>query len=294
MDQEKQQLENGEFFGKKEVISNTYYHSLTNYFSSTQLKYLFDTSPKHFKAKYIDSSTEQTKQTPAMILGSMLHDKVLEPEAFNKNFFIMPKIDGRTKEGKARKEEALKHIGDRILTDDEQNEIANQMAESVLNNKTAQRLLENAKKEVAYFWRCPFSGLRFKAKLDAISDDYSIELKTAKSAKPDIFSKDAYNRNYDLSVVHYEQGLQCEEKKIKRYFIVVENTPPYVSQVFEMSEEFFESGHQKWLDAVEKLDQGMNQGIWPGYVNPEIEEYPVLYPPSWAIRQNYNESESDE
>ena len=271
----------GAFKGAAKNLLNSDYHSLDSYWSSSDLKYMSANSPMHFKAKYIDKELEPMKQTPAMILGSLVHCMVLTPDDFEHEFFVMPDLNFRTNEGKAAKQEILAANVGKMSVTDEQIAIAQKMRESIMSNPEAARLLEPMKKELAFFWTCPFSNLNFKAKLDGSGGTHFIELKSAISAEPGTFQRQCYNMNYDLSLAHYRQGIShvmgCEPKA---YFIVVEKTPPYICQVYLAGDSLFETGHTKWLDAVNKLEQGVKAGKWPGYA--DVEETPTLDAPPWA------------
>jgi exodeoxyribonuclease VIII len=65
-------------------MPNDDYHARPE-LSSTHLKKIHTTSPLHYHHQFIDSD-EPFKPSKAMIIGSAVHDKLLEPEAFYENF----------------------------------------------------------------------------------------------------------------------------------------------------------------------------------------------------------------
>lgn len=272
---------NGEVFG----LSNKAYHDMHDSWSSTALKYMHSNSPFHFKAKYIDRTLPPDEPTKQMHLGSMDHSLILTPLDFDKEFFVMPDVDRRTKEGKAIALEAETKAEGRTIVSESERQLALAIQMHVLQNPHASRLLRGGRPEVSYFWQCPFSNLRFRSKVDYVTDGYFVELKTTKSANPRDFERHAYNLHYDLSAFHYREGMRilglAERKPC--YFIVVETEAPYAVQVFEADDSFFESGHSKWLDAVTKLEAGVKHNQWPGYfVGFDEGELPKLSAPSWA------------
>jgi exodeoxyribonuclease VIII len=273
----------GAFKGAVKNLKNQTYHGLKAYWSSTQLKYLHSKSGAHFEDKYIGHG-EPTKATAAMIMGSLVHCMVLTPDEFSDEFFVMPDMNFRTKEGKAHKEELLANNPGKYAVTDEQIAMAERMRASVYDNPKAKELLEPMKKEYAFFWTCPFSQLNFKAKIDGAGATHFIELKTTIDAGPEAFKRHAYNMNYDLSVIHYRQGLaNVMGVEPKCYFIVVESKPPHVCQVYEVGDTLLETGHEKWLDAVQKLERGMKEKYWPGYS--PVEDVPLLEAPPWALKK---------
>lgn len=279
-------LKVGAFRGAIKDMSGASYHSLKKYYSSTDLKFMYGSSPQHFKAKYFDKTSEPDGPTPAMILGSLVHCLVLTPNEFDKEFVVEPGFNKRTNEGKAGYQEFLaKHEGKLIITD-EMLAKANGMRSSVQANKKAMELLEPGLKEMAFFWECPFSNLGMRAKLDQASSKHFVELKTTTSAGPEAFAKRCNDLHYDLSLFHYQTALKqtLDLDDVPAYFLVVENEPPYVTQVYRAGGSCWQTGHAKWLDAVTKLEDGIKMGNWPGYFPAEM-DFPELEMPPWAVNK---------
>lgn len=274
----------GAFKGAVKNLGNNIYHALPKYWSSSQLKFLHSKSPAHFSDKYIKLDAEPTKVTPAMIMGSLVHCLTLTPDEFDDEFFVMPDLNFRTKEGKAEKERLLAENVGKYAVTSEQIAQAERMRMSVYNNQKAAELLEPTKKEYAFFWTCPFSQLNFKAKVDGACATHFIELKTTIDASPETFKRHAYNMNYDLSVIHYRQALaNVMGVEPKCYFIVVESKPPHICQVYEVGESLLETGHEKWLGAVQMLERGIKETYWPAYS--PVDDVPVLEAPNWALKK---------
>jgi hypothetical protein len=287
-------LKTGNYLGQVLNLPNKIYHSLPQ-ISSTQHKYIYANSPAHYKSKYIDNPQDTSLKSSSALLGSVTHAAVLTPNELPNEFSIMPDMDMRTKAAKEVYAGAVAASAGKIVIKEEMLKMAQDMAESVMSNRHARNLLEGSRTEVAYFWRCPVSSLNFKSKVDAVKDGVLIELKTAMSANPAAFERQAYNMNYDLSVAHYLQGLQLwtNRQTSDVYFIVVENTSPYVCQVYRASDEFIISGHNKWLSSTDKLEKGYINNEWPGYSS-DSDEVLTLNPPKWSIKREEKVFGSDE
>lgn len=278
-------LLSGTFEGFVTGIPNSDYHGLGKYFSSTQLKYLYSKSPFHFKAKYIDKKLERDRPTAAMILGSSVHSLVLTPSIFDTEFFVMPKADGRTKEGKELKAKAEIEAASRIVIDEELYKEAQDISNQAIYK--FHHHLEKSEREVSFFWKCSFSGIMFKGRFDAFQDGDLLELKTTNDASLKGFARNAYNMNYDLSLSHYSKGMEQLGLKPKRQiFLAVETEKPYAAQAYLAGDSFITTGHNKWLDAVSKLEVGLTSDVWVGYVDEEIEALPALESPHWAQKDN--------
>lgn len=274
----------GAFKGAVVNLNNNVYHSLGKYWSSTYLKYMHRYSPAHFENHYISSKDVTDEPTKDMILGSLVHCMILEPKSFETDFFKMPDLNLRTNEGKATKQQLLVENIGRLAITDEMLFKAQCMRESVLANPKARALLEPGRKEASYFWTCPFSGLNFKAKLDQSSSLHFVELKTTRSAGMDAFSRHIDDMNYDLSLYHYREALRnVMDVQVPGWFIVVENEAPFVTQCYEAGESVWETGHAKWLDAVTKLEAGINKKLWPGYFPVEMDQ--VIQMPAWTVKK---------
>jgi hypothetical protein len=283
----KAELASGEFRGVMANMPNKIYHDLRKYFSSTLLKFMYATSPRHFKAKYIDGERELTTPSREMLLGSCVHALYLTPDIFNDEFLVMPNVDGRTKDGKSAKFAALEILGGRALLTEDIKVDADMIVESLQADAKCRHLMDGAYSELAFFWKCPYSGLLMKSKVDALTSGHLIELKTSKSVKPEVFERHAYNMNYDLSLAHYLQGVRIllgDEYAREQYFICAETEAPFVTQAYKASDDFVSVGHEKWMCAVNRLDAGLSANVWPGYVDEILEEYPMLSAPKWAIK----------
>lgn len=264
-------------------MSNRDYHAEGKYFSSSQLKYLNAKSPAHFKAKYIDKILPEKGQSEAMVLGSLVHTLVLEPLNFAKEYVVSPTVDRRTKEGKAQWIDFLASNPGKTLIEEELLDKATLMHDSVFKNQEAKALLVTGEKEESYFWKCQGSGLNFKARLDQVCPKWFVELKTTADASPQGFQKQAYNLGYDISLYHYREGLRAvKDIEPPAYFVCVESEAPYVCQVYKAGDSFWELGHERWLNAITRLEQAVRENKWQSY---EASEQLTLEAPAWTVKK---------
>lgn len=247
------------------------------------------TSPKHFHSRYFGGEREPKKVTDKMLLGSLVHCLFLTPDIFDQDFFVMGNYDGRTKEGKAYREEALLACGTRQLVTKDLVDQAQLIVEAL--KLKFYPWMSSYLAELSFFWQCPFSQLWMRGRADAVMGDTLIELKTTDNAEPQHFSKHIFNMNYDLSLYHYVEGLrQCGLEIKKCVFIVVETASPYVCEKYIAGDGFLATGHDKWLDAVTKLETGLADLHWPSYADPLVVDELVLSPPAWAMKGKIDET----
>lgn len=275
----------GEFTGLVPGMSNSQYHGLRGvYWSSSDFKYMYATSPAHFYAKYFSGQAPEKKVTDKMLLGSLVHCLFLTPQAFKEDFYVVPDLDRRTKVGKEAYEKAMIEAGSRQIVSNDMVDKAGAIVEAM--RKKFYPWMSSYQAEVSGFWRCPFSQLWMRFRADALMQDTLIEVKTTDSAKPSDFERHCFNMNYDLSAAHYVEGLRQLGHEIKQVvFLVVETEPPYVCERFLFGESFMQVGHDKWLDSVTKLERGLKENSWPSYLPVDM-EMATLMPPNWAIKRS--------
>lgn len=278
----------GAFKGAVMELPNKAYHGelCKEYYSSSQLKYMTSKTPNHFRARYIDKTINEKEESNALILGSLVHCLALTPKEYEREFALIPKIDGRTKEGKELTAKwAMENAGKMAVTE-EALEKAKRMVDSLMSKSFIRRYLEVSFNEVSLFWQCPYSNLPLRARIDAMTGDSFAELKTTRSASPLEFSKQLDNLHYDLSARHYQTGIQ-EVLKMdvdNFYFFCVENEEPYTSQYYQVPEVFWEVAQAKWTQAVAKIESGVKNKVWPGYFDDEGAP-PEICQPAWTIKQ---------
>ena len=131
---------------KRCIDSNEFYHSQKEYVSSSALKSIAKRSVFH----YINS---ELKETEALLVGSAFHTLVLEPHLFNEEFFVMEKIDRRTKVGKAKAhaiEAEMIAQGKKCISQQNYQMISN-MRDSIQNNSVCSKILTGGEPEVSFY-----------------------------------------------------------------------------------------------------------------------------------------------
>src|SRR5579863_9993179 len=142
------------------------YHSSEG-ISSSGITLLID-CPKRYFHKYVDKGPGEP--TTAMELGSAVHMLVLEPELFDKTYYLMQKsCDLRTKAGKEEFAQAeLDAHGRTIMrkgTWEEAVAMANSIKESSMWNKVIPGKVEHS-----IFWDAGIYNTRLRARPDFYND----------------------------------------------------------------------------------------------------------------------------
>lgn len=122
------------------------------------------------------------------------------------------------------------------------------------------------------------------------NDTVQVDLKTARSVKPDLFFSDAFNMNYDLSAALGTEGFKAlhGQDPDEYVFIAVESTEPYLISCFDSTKPMDALGGLSYLDygrahlrhLMNRLHECKKTGIWPGY---QVGIKPMKIP-QWAVR----------
>ena len=225
------------------------YYNDIKYISNTMLKYINE-SPEHFDAYMKYPTWRDTKQ--AYIDGRALHCYILEFEEFNKRFWYVDdqekcdEIGGKKPRGtKVYKEWKVQLM----VENQDKDEISFEwycdikcIAEKLKKIPQAAQLLENTKKEIAY-WR-KLEGFNCKCKVDAINvGNYIVDLKGFKDVpNPYNFRKEVNRYHLDRQAAFY-----CDIVGVDQFwFINVEKTFPYTVGIYEVSGDTLDAGREKY------------------------------------------------
>jgi exodeoxyribonuclease VIII len=221
------------------------------------------------------------EQTKAMLLGTMSHLAVLEPNKLDAAFVEKPSdIDFRTKAGKEWRES----IGTTPILDADEARAVRGIRDSIAAHDAAKALLAGCDSEVAMFAEHR-TGLWIKGRVDALKvvDDMEsviVDVKTTSAgADYGTFSRQAASLNYHVSAAWYCHLAGLNGLPPARfYWIAVEVAPPYAVAVYEIHPDALDLGVAAMNDALELIAQCEDAGVWPGYA-PEVQ---CLNLPAWV------------
>lgn len=238
-----------------------------DYLSYSALK-AFAKSPNHY-LEYIERKFEPS---PAMLLGSVVHMLILEPEKFDDTYAVAPEVNKRTKAGKEELAKFSENLGAGIqVIDASVLQEAQKIAEKAKENSVVQKILESASAFEMYVGD-EINGVEFKGYADLMSRNYVYDLKTTQDASPAGFQRAAANLDYHLQATIYREltGLPFR-------WIAVETSAPYNVQVYEQDEESYERSRVRLKHLVERFK------AWDG--EPESYTRDNILPlslPAWA------------
>lgn len=268
-------------------ISNDFYHHGGIGISKSDLD-LIHRSPAHFVA----AKAEPRKETPAMLLGTVTHAAILEPDTFKSRYIVSPKFDRRTKQGKeeAAAFEVEAETKGLIPIDEDVFEAATNMSNAAHAHPIARRLLGLGTAEASVFWHdcdllegcgCESDFMYCKARPDLLVDNMVVDLKTTDDARPEAFRRKIANFRYHVQQTYYSDGIQAVTGEAPHTFVflVVETTPPHGINIFMLDDDSVELGRATYKSDLQTYIECLKADDWPSYV-PEVS---VIDLPRWAV-----------
>lgn len=272
-----------ETFGVHYDLDARFYHSLPGA-SASQLRKLWQSTPAHLKA----SLDEPREETPAMMMGTLAHSVILEPEKPLPGIVIPPDEyePGKkwTNAAKVCKEwrAAREAEGLLVVKADEYNAVMG-MARSIAAHPLAGPMLAYGRPEVSLVTMDEGNGVVVRARVDFVplSGPTLMDIKTTASAAASDFQRKAYDMGYHIQAALYLAlwNALTGEERTGFQFIVVENTPPHAVNVFECEREFLERGASDFKRALATYAQCVRDDNWPAY--PATMQQ--LNIPKWAV-----------
>lgn len=272
--------------GRYDGLDEDTYHRRWEAWNVSRLKML-DRSPAH--CYYAMTHPGAKKETDALKLGSAMHCALLEPDRFEIEYQLEPQqpADNAAKSWRATKlykDQVMELAGYHVSVLKRQEwDGCRQLQERLLSEPSAARdlLMETYATEVSFAVTDPETGLLCKIRADALTPDTCWDLKKCESLGR--FRKQVYDFGYYMSVPFYIDLLNVHEPGMSKdyQFLVVEDSPPYEFQVFELNEESEMLGRRKVDELLRVAADCVKNDYWPGLPR----DLQTLSLPAWAFTQ---------
>jgi len=239
-----------EYLGKKDHVS------------ASDIKNFMKSPRYYFYKKYEDKKTRD-EEVRHFIVGSALHESILEPEQFFENYVVSPKFDRRTKDGKQSYENwKMEHEGKRILFEDEM-EIIVQMGKNALKNKNLTELIRDSHRELSIYTTDEKTGIKIKMRPDVFSKNKSTitDIKTCLDSSPRGFRNDVYSYGYSISDAFYKDFSNRENY----VFCAIEKTPPNQVSLYQLTDEMTDYGRNQYRTALDLMKWSYENNYWCDY-----------------------------
>jgi len=261
--------DNGVVFDTWIEVSDEFYHGSPG-ISASGLKTIDKTCPK----VYHYGKGVKTEKSEALILGSAIHKYILENDDFDSEYLISPSDKKTDREYKshvlAHKDEIA--AGSTVLRKrdgDMLKGILESLKESFTKGGTNTYdgiiINPNTKREMALYTIDKDRNIILKVKVDVNMSGMFLDLKSTKSADPEVFMKDAANLGYGIQAAYYLKIAQLANQEAKMFgFIAVEKTAPFIHSVILLSDEDIQLELSKVNRLLDEYAFCLNHDIWYG------------------------------
>ena len=232
---------------------------------------------------YLFKNGVRKEPTDNLILGSVIHTLILEPQKLESEYIIMPELNLRTNADKAIKAEleAEAKATNKTLVKAEIYNQAEAVAKSFLNSPLSSLLRGKVKAEASFFGK--IDGVKVKARPDLIIEDKKliIDFKTTSTnggGSADGFAKMAANFSYYIQAALYLEITQYKDF----YFIVLETQEPFMVGCYKLDSEALEFGKSEIHRAIE-IYKNIENYKQPLYLNNlDFSKVQEINLPSWC------------
>ena len=232
--------------------SNDIYHSHDS-ISASGLKTIHKKSVYHL-------INQKFKETPAMALGTAVHQAILEPHDFHDIYHVIEKIDKRTKAGKEEYQKQIDLAQGKIIIEDDIHEIIKSILGDFRQNDLAQKY---CKGEIELSHYTQYEGIDVRVRPDVINhiSDFITDVKTCQDNSPQAFKRDVYNWGYHLQAAFYMD--MCGINNFR--FIACTTKYPYTVEVYTLDEKDIEFGRMAYKNAFKQWKKYLETGVVSRY-----------------------------
>jgi hypothetical protein len=174
---------------------------------------------------------------------------------------------------------AAQHPGKLIVSAEEVQEATLAVNAIREHPKLAPVMCESIENELVLVWE--EYGIRFKAKVDALTARDMGDLKTSKNAQDRAFARAISELYYHTQAALYLRGAFALGIEVERYVIGVVEKETFQIACYQLDEHFLSIGNtkvQEWIDALRPC---LETNVWPGYSR----EIVTISPPMWLLSQ---------
>ena len=254
--------------GTYEGLSDDEYRAAGGLSSTLLRKFLLAPAAAYHHLHHRGSETEPISDV--LLMGILCHAMVLEPDTVSSRFAVMP--EGLTRQTKAGKEAYAKlkeEVGPGgYVVKQDMMQGAIHVRESVMSHGRAGKYFSLGSAELSVFAKDVLTGLLLCCRCDWLCRYPSVvvDLKTCANASAEGFSRDAVRHGYHIQAVHYLEVCRMAGIEVDDFlFVAVEKEPPYLCQVFRLSDVLKGWTYDHWRDGVNRFAQCQANDDWPGY-----------------------------
>lgn len=227
------------------------------------------------------------KRRKAMDFGRIYHSFVLEPEAFRREYVVIPKNAPKRPDERSRnaKNPTFKVMAAMEWWDDFDRQHAGKEAVTAADYQKVQDMraalddvdmvgelpglmLSDGQREVSVRWVDEETGLPCRARFDWWLRPLfnAADLKSCFDASEEGFGAAVVRNEYHVSAAHYIEAARAIGEPLNGYYFLAQETePPYVAACWPLDAVAQDLGYRMWRNAMNKLAGAVKAGKFPGY-----------------------------
>lgn len=189
------------------------------------------------------------KRTTALLKGSMIHDLAFLPDIYKQTYLVGPTIGDKTKAHK----QCVEDNPDRIVVTPGMSDDVYAMRDALYDNPTIKEILDSdtVLREVSMWVNDPFTGILLKIRPDIIHDGIIFDLKSTITPHAKGFRHSVFTYNYHVQSALYQDVARINGLKITNFkFLVVGSKPPYLTAIYDLTEEDVQEGRDKYREGL--------------------------------------------
>lgn len=269
-------------------LTSDQYHQEASGFSNSMAKDLVFESPEHMRWEM----DHPTPPTEAMIMGTMVHTSVLEPEKFPHCYHLEPREYPADKGNKPWhggstycKAWNAAHADKPILSGSDVDHIGGCKL-ALMYHPIMSRAITVGIAELSIFAFHDDLMLKCRPDLlfrDATGDLWCLDIKKVQKATRIAFQRDALDKHYDFQEAWYRYVMSLAGIELRGFiFLAVEEQSPHGVCAFRWSKESVDACMPQVHQAIDSYTQCKEQNIWPGYTKAIVEIHRRIYHDSKA------------
>lgn len=238
------------------------YLSKKDHISASDIKN-FLVSPKFYYWKTFEETKDASDKERHFIIGSALHELILEPDAFRENYIVSPKFDMRTTNGKTGYAEFQKQSEGKTIINIDEFELIVRMSENAIRNETFKELIVDSYRELSCYTQDPVTGLKLRMRPDSFAKNKNTitDIKSCQQSNYKSFKSDVYKYGYSISTAFYMDFLQRENY----VFCAIEKQAPYQTALYMLDDEMIEYGRNQYKLALGLIKWSQDNNYWCEY-----------------------------
>jgi len=244
------------------------YLSKKDHISASDIKTFIQSPAKYYFEKYVQTD----KPTKAHFsFGSAMHEMILEPHLFDSNYMVVPKVDGRTTEGKEAMKQFKEKAQGKVIISEEESQMIGEIAKNALKNHTLTDLMKDSHQEVSCYTTDPATGLKLRMRPDIMPQSIKAigDLKSCVDSSPKKFKSDCYSFGYSLSAAYYGDFLGRENY----IFVACGKTAPYEVALYVLNDDMVQYGREQYRMGLDLIKFCQDNNYWPSHNEFELLKY---------------------